>query len=359
MKNSTRDNIKPEVNINLFTYKAGFYELPYNINSPQEMIEGFKKIPSIKSNPVKNSITTTTPFLNVTVHYRQVEPELFLIYSEVIFKSNVCFRHYYDKSKSSNYYCLSLRIDKYSKINNSLVNGNSYTDNSWLIFKPGAKVNHYHFKGTKGKYFSVYFTHRWMKEHFKQIPKNDQNVLNLFFRSTSDHLICPNSNEETVYKTEELRKIILSGESIGKAHLTKLKKQIQNFISYFILKMRSEKINERHFLISNPERMQILKAEKILEKHIYKKFPGIQFLAKEIGLSGTKLKECFKTVYNNTPFQYFRSLQMEQAIELLSNTNMPIGQIARKLGYENASKFAFAFKAHHNFLPSKVQRKKS
>lgn len=159
-----------------FTYKEGFQELPYLLNSPQEMIESYKKMPFIKYNAAKQSISTKMPYLDITVRYREVEEGLFLIYSEAKFKANICFHHVYDKSASNNYYCLSLRIDHYAKTHNSMAGGISYTDNSWLIFKPDAKVDHYHFKGTKGKYFSVFFTLDWLKEHMKQFSGHDSVV---------------------------------------------------------------------------------------------------------------------------------------------------------------------------------------
>ncbi|MCE3278619.1 MAG: AraC family transcriptional regulator [Bacteroidetes bacterium] len=350
------DKEQKEHEMNPFSYKEGFYEMPYLVNSPKRMLEAYKKMPGIKYDEEKQCLSAKTPALNITVHFREIEEELFLIYSEVLFKANVCFRNFQDKSSPSTYYCLSLRIDNYSKINNSLANGISYTDNSWLIFKPGAKVDHYHFKGTKGNYFSLYFTKRWISRYFKQIPMKDKKMLNLFFKSDSDHLICPNVKGQSLYNTAALRAMLPLGKSKSKkSYLKKLGKEAENFLSFFIYKMHSEKITERHFYVSNLERIKLLKAEKIIEQQVFKKFPGIEFISKEVGLSGTKLKECFRLVYDQTPFQYFRGLQMEAAHQLIVETDLPLGQIARKFGYENASKFTVAFKGHYGVLPSMIK----
>lgn len=346
-------------NKNHFTRKDGFYELPYLVNSPHDMMEGFKKIPSVQLNEKKQSITSRTPALNAVVYYREVEKGLFLIYSEVKFKSNIRFRHFVDKQKKpSEYYCLSLRIDHYSKVTNSLANGISYTDNSWLIFKPEAKVDHYHFKGTKGRYISVYFTSRWIKSNYKFLPSGAKELLNLFLNSASDHLICPELPEKGVnrFDPDDLSRVLVSNGHSGKANFNKLKKQMHEFFSAFVLKMQSEKIDARHFDVTNQERIKVLKAEKIIVAGIYNKFPGIGHLSNEIGLSGTKLKECFKKVYGKSLFQYFRSRQMEEARLLISSTDLPLGRIANEFGYTNAGKFATAFKAEHNILPSKIGR---
>jgi AraC-like DNA-binding protein len=335
--------------------KDGFYELSYLVNSPQAMIEGLKKMPFVKYNSVNQSISAQTIFFNTTTYYRNVEDGLFIIHSKAKFKTNICFKYLHNKLIPSNYYCLSLRVDHYAKIINSLANGISYTDNSWLVFKPQAKVNHHHFKGTTGRYFSVYFTESWLKAYMKEISVKDKRQLNLFLKSKNDHLICPNLPENTVYNSIPLRKLLLSNEAIKKPYLNKVKKEIAGFIGFFTLKMQSENISERHFDVNNLERIKVLKAEKIIEKHLYQKFPGIDFIAQQVGLSTTKLKVCFKIVYNKTLFQYFQAMQMENAKELIVHTNMQISKIARKLGYENPSKFAAVFKAYHACLPSKIK----
>jgi hypothetical protein len=165
------------------------------------------------------------------VYYRQIEPELFLIYSEVKFKSNVCFRHVYNKSRPSDYYCLSLRLDYYAKVNNSMADGISYTDNSWLMFKPGARVNHHHFRGTRGKYFSVYFTPRWIKNYCKQIPAIEKKLLNLFLNSKQDYLICPRLSDKLLYNPQSLPKVLAGENPPPKKHLKKLKAEIGRFMN--------------------------------------------------------------------------------------------------------------------------------
>jgi AraC-like DNA-binding protein len=341
-----------------FSQKDGFYELPYLVNSPYEMVESFKKMPSVLVDEKKQCISTKTPVLNALVYYRNIEKGLFLIYSEVKFRSNIHFRHFVDKKTPSDYFCLSLRIDHYSKATNSLANGISYTDNSWLIFKPGAKVDHYHFKGTRGRYISLYFTKSWLKNNYSTLPPGGKKLINLFLDSSNDHLICPEFAEKGVcrYNPDNLSKLLFSGENMGKSHFARLKKQTQEFFSSFILKMQSERIDERHFDVSNLERIKTVKAEKIIGSHVRNKFPGIEFISNEVGLSGTKLKESFKKVYGESIFQYFRSRQMEEARSIIASTTLPLVRIATEFGYANAGKFATAFKAAHRLLPSQIKR---
>lgn len=330
--------------------------MPYVVNSPQLMISGFKKMAAVSANDLKQSLSAQTPVLNITVQYREIEKGLFLIYSQVNFKANVCFRPATDSAAPSDFYCLSLRIDHYAKKRNSRANGVSYTDNSWLIFKPGAKVDHHHFTGTSGRYFSVYFNRKWIGNYLKQLPAKDKRSFNLFFRSDWDHLICPNLSSESVYPTARLVKLLLAGQPGRRTHLVQVKREVQGMISAFIHKMQAEGISADHFSLSNPDRIKVLKAGMILQEHMHKKFPGIGFVAKKVGLSETILKESFKTIYAKTLFRYFRDLQMHEAKKLIAETNDEIRYIAGRFGYQNAAKFAGAFKACHRLLPSQVRR---
>jgi AraC-like DNA-binding protein len=340
--------------INHFPHKDGFYELPYLVNSPQAMVESFKKMPFVEVNEAHQYISTKTPALDIVVYHRDIEKGLFLIYSKAEFKANVNFRHQFDKLKPANFYCLSLRIDHChcAKVNNSMADGISYTDNSWLIFKPQAKVDHYYFGGTKGEYISVYFTPEWLKNCMEGLPIADSQLLKLFLTAGNDYLICPNLSGNIIYDDAKLSKLLKSGEAVDGIHLRRLKKEVLGFIASFIMKMRLENISEHHFKVSNLERIKVLKAEKIIRAHLYEKFPGITAIAQETGVSETKLKECFKAVYGKTVFRYFQGLQMDQARELILQTNLQIARIALKFCYEHPGKFSAAFKAHHGVSPS-------
>jgi AraC-like DNA-binding protein len=62
-------------------------------------------------------------------------------------------------------------------------------------------------------------------------------------------------------------------------------------------------------------------------------------------------------VHETTLFQYFQQLQMQKAKEMILQENQLISEIARKFSYVNASKFATAFRKHHECLPSEVCQK--
>ena len=338
-----------------FSYKNGFWEMPYLANSPQVMLEVFKSVPFVKYNPAVQSIAANTPLLKILFYWMEIEEGLFILSSETKFKVNVGFKHYFDESLPADYFTLSLR-DHDTRNINSMVNDASFPDDSWLLFKPKAQVNHYHFKGTSGKYITLFFTASWLEKYLGSADPESIKGLQAFIKSERDHLICPHFPGSTRYNEGKIFKLFFTESNIRDIHFKKqLKHETLDLLAFFLRKIQAEQINERHFLVSNCDRMHVLQAGHILKKYLNTKFPGIAFVAREVGISETKLKECFKITYDQTMLQYFQALQMEKAKELVAGTDLLIGSIATSLGYENPSKFSAAFKHYHGVLPSEVR----
>jgi AraC-like DNA-binding protein len=70
----------------------------------------------------------------------------------------------------------------------------------------------------------------------------------------------------------------------------------------------------------------------------------------------TTLKLCFKGVYGTPVYAYMRSHRMHAAACMLRETSESIITIAGKVGYQNPSKFAAAFKEIIGMLPSTYQK---
>ncbi|BBB91851.1 MAG TPA: AraC family transcriptional regulator [Methylomusa anaerophila] len=70
----------------------------------------------------------------------------------------------------------------------------------------------------------------------------------------------------------------------------------------------------------------------------------------------TTLKLCFKGVYGASVKTYLRAYRMQAAALMLSRSNESIAMIAGKVGYDNASKFATAFKAATGKSPQEYRK---
>ena len=100
----------------------------------------------------------------------------------------------------------------------------------------------------------------------------------------------------------------------------------------------------------------VKRMHEFLVKNLHQK-PTIEELAKTYGLAPTALKKCFKGIYGSSIHQYVKHMRIKKAAKDLVNTNDSILSIANRYGYENASKFAEAFRVIMGHKPSEYRKK--
>ena len=79
--------------------------------------------------------------------------------------------------------------------------------------------------------------------------------------------------------------------------------------------------------------------------------PGLQELAKQVGLNIKKLKSGFKEYYGSPVFTFLLNYKMELAKTLLIEQQFNVNEIASKLGYSTSSHFIAAFKKKYGITP--------
>ena len=72
-------------------------------------------------------------------------------------------------------------------------------------------------------------------------------------------------------------------------------------------------------------------------------------------VSGTQIKNCVRGVYGTSLYAMIRGQKMQAAAKMLLESDMTILEIAGCFGYDNASKFAAAFKAVLGVTPSRYR----
>ncbi|WP_374048773.1 helix-turn-helix transcriptional regulator [uncultured Clostridium sp.] len=82
----------------------------------------------------------------------------------------------------------------------------------------------------------------------------------------------------------------------------------------------------------------------------------LENLSSKFDIPITSMKNCFKGVYGKPISSYIRYYRMQTAALMLRETNESITTIAGKVGYENSSKFAAAFKKIMNISPSEYRK---
>lgn len=110
--------------------------------------------------------------------------------------------------------------------------------------------------------------------------------------------------------------------------------------------------NHSYLKSCDMDRMQY--AGELLSKNIETP-PNMLELAKDLGVSRSKLYNNFKQVHGISPMEYFRLKRIEKAGVLVKNKNMNLTQIAYSLGYSNSSHFAKTFREYFGIPPSRYR----
>lgn len=340
----------------LFTYKKGFFVLPYVSNTPQLMWLSLQKMPFIKFNATRNISESNTPFLHAKMYYEELAQNLVVFYNEIAYKKNVTFEHHKANAVANEYYCLTgmLSQNKDDRFK-TIVKDIHFHGQLWILHKPEAVIPHYHFKDSITKSIIIYFTKEWLITYLRKNPDANEK---LQFFIDSEHQSLGRDYETNPTGMALLDKATdLMNRMPGPERTQQLSKFVNELMDYFKSDCLEFVQNKDYVSLGNVDLLNIIKAEKLITDNLMQGFPGISYLAKKVGLSETKLKSNFKAVYKVSAFQYYRQKQMEKAKEMLEQDNVSIKTVASLFGYENASKFSAAFKNHHGSLPSELKDK--
>ena len=79
-------------------------------------------------------------------------------------------------------------------------------------------------------------------------------------------------------------------------------------------------------------------------------------LATHAGLSRTSLAERFRKTMGNTPLNYLRTVRMQKAMSVLSESERSLEQVAQEVGYQDAFSFSKVFKRTVGVAPRDFRR---
>lgn len=102
--------------------------------------------------------------------------------------------------------------------------------------------------------------------------------------------------------------------------------------------------------------IKIRKAAEILRRCLDQP-PTVVELSRQVGLNTSDLKRGFREIYDSSPARYSRQNRMETARNLLTNSALPILNIALEVGFSNPSQFTRAFRQHFGINPSEIRRR--
>ena len=83
---------------------------------------------------------------------------------------------------------------------------------------------------------------------------------------------------------------------------------------------------------------------------------SIDELAGEAGMSPSVFHRAFKTMTGSSPHQYLKATRLQRAKGFLLAQGLPVGEAARKVGYENPAHFSREFKKYFRVSPQNAQK---
>jgi AraC-like DNA-binding protein len=131
--------------------------------------------------------------------------------------------------------------------------------------------------------------------------------------------------------------------------------------------LEAELVKEVYFLgleqIENRTRASVLyegetvaiKARAWIEQHLFEPFHGAA-LARHCCASESTVLRAFRKELGVSPFGYVRRRRLEEALALLESGRYGVTEVAARVGYENPSAFAVAFRQQFGTAPSSKRR---
>lgn len=336
-----------------FLYRKGFYELPYFANSPETINMGYADAPFIKNDKINKRFIVNNLFVKATTTFYEIEEGLWIYYLDILHKRNIRFVPVYDENIKDNYYLFSFsEVRDNFKINIKKQRKECYVEKTfWTVFKPLSNPEYLNNKNSNGHCITLYFSETWLNKNILSNPKWANSKVLDFFLSSKKLISWNEENGLSLQENFNFSDMLL--KSKNEFNEKDLKTYADNLVQLFFNTLENAS-NCNYFELTGTDRDKLFLIEKYLLENLSGDFVGIDFLAVKFGVSTTKLKADFKTQYGLSIFQYFRQKQMQLAKQLIETKSYSIGEIALKLGYENASKFSQAFKECHGVFPSEV-----
>ena len=122
-----------------------------------------------------------------------------------------------------------------------------------------------------------------------------------------------------------------------------------------MVEQHKKMINRKEKPLSSEDIYQLENVISYLNDH-FAYDVSLDRLSKIACMGTTKLKKAFKTYKGCTITEYVQNRRMSQAEHLLANTDFPIGQIAKMIGYSTSSRFAELFKKSTGILPVEYRK---
>jgi AraC-like DNA-binding protein len=191
----------------------------------------------------------------------------------------------------------------------------------------------------------IAFTCSWLLDQFDNTTADFKSIFNQYVNKNAPVIATePCSVEE--YKTlHELE--IADGEDI-----LFIRSRVYSLICSFFSKIFSR--SQGQVRQSNFHYEQIMQVEMMIAENL-KKLPKLESIARKASMSVSSLLRQFKLMYGKSIYEYYIERKMEFAKKTILENNIPVKEIAGKLGYKQASAFIESFTKYLGYSPGSLK----
>ncbi len=120
---------------------------------------------------------------------------------------------------------------------------------------------------------------------------------------------------------------------------------------------------QRHRTLNEKKHTPVPEADRVILESLaayigdhYADGLNIEMLSKIACMGTTKLKRCFKAHFHCTIADYIQQVRIDKAEHLLAYTDLPVGEVAKAVGYTAAGHFAELFRKSKGTLPLEYRK---
>ena len=110
-------------------------------------------------------------------------------------------------------------------------------------------------------------------------------------------------------------------------------------------------VNPSAITITSLDEQLIQKCLEYIEKNMDHPEYGVEELSRDLGMVRMSLYRKLQSITGNTPTDFIRSIRLKRAAQLLQGSQLPIVEIANRVGFSSSSYFAKCFKEMFGVLP--------
>jgi len=203
---------------------------------------------------------------------------------------------------------------------------------SFIFFRPYEKQEHIYTENDTGEFYYVHF--------------NAPAGFDLFgFESSSVYASKPNSKVRDLFE-----EIISELQTKQPAYEMICAAKLFNIIALLIRKTEKESASQGRFFDKVSFIIQNMNKE-------YAKNYSLDDYAKMCSMSKFHFLRIFKGITGTTPLEYRNKIRLDHAKELLEDTDIPVNEISRDLGYSSDSYFCDSFKTKMGISPSQYRKR--